>query len=234
MSTIEKQLKNSKLDPFLKKIKKISLSFSKVKDAPVIPKTQQESVFTVFPLIKSPLIQPMFKKMLESGNQYTPEEELSRIAKFAITNNHPEIIYELIDLKVNLNQKIDHLKSETMLAGIVQYQHYHELFIKLIEAGAQTYCDVTPDSKIFRSNVLDVSVTYDEFLNISYLIKHNHCSTQQALQACYKQNKFHMIQYFLENSALIELELFKKFILENPSPHKQKLLDIIEEIDFVS
>lgn len=234
MKTIEREkpAKISKLDPILKRMRGISFPFTKTKHIPITPKTIKEPVLNLLPLLKSPKLQPMITKMLAKGNQYTYQDELSRIATFAIFNNSPEIIEELIELKVDLNQKVDYLKSETMLAIIVQYPYYHDLFVKLVEAGAKTYCDAAPGDENFYSNTLYRSVTYDEFLNIAYLVQHKYCSIQDALQACYNQNKLHMLQYFLENSNEKELETFKEYATATGMSRQKEVLDLVEKIKF--
>lgn len=233
MKTIEREKpKNSKLDPILKKMKGISLPFTKSKKVLVAPK-KKETFLTLFPLIKSPKLEPMLTKMLATGHDYTYDDELSRIATFAIFNNSPEIIEELIELKIDLNQKVDYLRSETMLAIIVQYPYYHELFVKLVEAGAKTYCDALPGSENFYSNTLYRSVTYDEFLNIAYLVQNKYCSTQDALQACYNQNKLHMLQYFLETSNEKELEDFKNYATNTPMSRQKEVLELASHIKFI-
>jgi hypothetical protein len=234
MTTLEREkpAKSSKLDPILKRMRGIGLPFTRSKPIPVVPKITKESVLNLLPLLKSPKLEPMIIKMLATGNDYTYEEELSRIATFAIFNKSPEIIEELIELKVDLNQKVDYLKSETMLAIIVQYPYYHELFVKLVEAGAKTYCDSAPGTENFYSNTLYRSVTYDEFLNIAYLVQNKHCSTQDALQACYNQNKLHMLQYFLENSNEKDLEIFKEYALITPMSRQKEVLDLVGKIKF--
>lgn len=186
--------------------------------------------------IKSPKIEPLLKTLesREKNNSHSHQEQLSRISNFAIVNNFPEIIDELIALEIDLEQKIDPLRSETMLAVTVQYPFYHELFVKLIEAGAKTYCTEKPGDANFYSNVLYRSVTYDEFLNITYLVNKDICSMQDALKACYNQNKLHMLQYFLETCNQEDLEGFKIYVLNTPMSRQQEVTELIGQIVFLT
>lgn len=186
--------------------------------------------------IKSPKIQPLLKLMenRENNNSHSHQEQFSRISNFALINNIPEIIDELIALEIDLEQKIDPLRRETMLAVVVQYPYYHELFVKLIEAGAKTYCTQNAGDPDFYSNTLYRSVKYDEFLNITYLVNKEICSMQNSLEACYNQNKLHMLQYFLETCKQEDLNNFKNYVLNTPMLRQQEVNKLISQIVFAS
>ena len=218
------QTKRSKIDFLLEKIKSPSIKKQQEVSKVVVPTIN----FYLIEKINSPKIIPLLELIKRNGVVLNQSEQIKRIANYAISNKITEIIEELISLNIDLNQKIDHLNSQTILAVIVQYPHFHDLFKTLIEAGANTYYDSQPGSINFHSNALYRSVTYDEFQNIYYLVEKKICTIQEALSACYLQNKVDMIEFFLENISQEDILIFKEYVIHTSMSRRVTVLSLIK------
>lgn len=146
----------------------------------------------------------------------------------AVKTRKVELIEKLIKHpNFEINNFIDEINKKTLLANIIYYPFYEDLFKKLIDMGAEIYKSAKIGDDKYRSNALMLSVHYNEFSNIDYLLEKEMISISEVLTMCIERKNFVLLRYFLEKTSP---EQAKVFIAEHSSNKNiERVQKVLEE-----
>ena len=146
--------------------------------------------------------------------KYLIEKEISTslifsiIFNFAFKNRLDNVLDELIHKTDSLDYIVDFSRQRTALAMTASEMNYHHWFKKLLDAGANPHTKSNKGEIEFLSNVLHLSIYYNEFENIEYLYEKKICSLDEILLACFNMKNFILFQHFLNLATKQQISYF--------------------------
>lgn len=148
------------------------------------------------------LIENILKQRFKRGQKFDGKDELSLLLIYAVENNDKNLIEKLIEEpEFNINMLIDEVNKKTLLAKIIFYPFYSDLFKLLIDRGAKIFKEAKYEDFMYRSNALMLSVHYSEFDNLEYLLDKMMITFDELLSMCIEKKNFVLLRHFLEKAS---------------------------------